>query len=65
MVKDIKQWYNNKKIVSYEMGNQYIVFVVSVDVVLPSGNKNGRRTAIRRETGTTTTAISTERDSDS
>ena len=47
------------------MGNQYIVFVVSVDVVLLSGKKNGRRTAIRRETGTTTTAISTERDSDS
>ena len=47
------------------MGNQYIVFVVSVDVVLPSGNKNGRRTDIGRETGTATTAISTERDSDS
>ena len=50
---------------SYEMGNQYIVFVVSVDVVLPPRTENGRGTDIGRETGTTTTAISTERDSDS
>ena len=47
------------------MGNQYIVFVVSVNVVLPPRTKNGRGTDIGRETGTTTTAISTERDSDS